>query len=81
MRQVRTWAIATRYVDLDGTRRDGFIGRFWFSHDLPEHLSGIPTCTWGSRAAAREALPSVRRGFPQAAVVRVVVSIEEALKL
>ena len=71
----KAWAIDTRSYD-----GRGFIGKYWwFEHkppQIPKHMEGCKLALFKTRALARLGLPSVRRTFPEARVVKVSVKIE-----
>jgi hypothetical protein len=69
------WAIETRYVDIDGTDRNGFIGASWFTYPLPVCMSGNRTALFTTRQAARQHLPAVKASFTRARVVKVELTI------
>ena len=71
------WAIDTRS---DG---HGFIGRYWWfapSQAIPVHMKGCYIALFETRKTAREYLPLVRRSFPKAVPVKVMISIDTRIK-
>ena len=68
------WAIDTQ------DEGHGLIGRFWWFAsaftDVPEHMRGHRKALFETRKQARESLPTVKRRFPKARVVKVSVTME-----
>ena len=77
-KEYHAWAIETRYVDIDGTYYNNFIGRYWFSDFIPESSEGCKTTLFKTREIAREKLRFVRLAYKKARVVKVWVTIETA---
>ena len=72
----KAWAINTNSKDCHG-----FIGRYWWFYGeaphIPLNIEGCQTSLFTTRKLAREALPDVKKAFPNAKVSRVFVSIYE----
>ena len=67
------WAISIRQ---DG--KVSFIGRYWFSPEIPVHLEGCRIALFDTRRLARQHLPDVKLSYKSARVRRVAVFIEVA---
>ena len=74
------WTINTNYIDIDGKKYPGFIGRYWgfekIEH-IPEKLEGCRVALFKTREIARKNLQWVKSSFPKAKVKKVHVTIEE----
>ena len=74
------WAINTNYIDIDGKKYPGFIGRYWWFEKIehtPEKLEGCRVALFKTRKIARRNLQWVKSSFPKAKVKKVHVTIEE----
>ena len=74
------WAINTNYIDIDGEKYPGFIGRYWWFEEtehIPEKLEGCRVALFKTREIARRNLQWVKSSFPKAKVKKVHVTIEE----
>jgi len=79
-KEFTAWAINTNYVDIDGTKKPGFIGRYWWFEEnghIPEKLEGCQVALFKTREIARKNLPWAKSAFPHAKVKKVNVTVEE----
>lgn len=67
-------------IDTNAKEGHGLIGYGWYGWDRPEHFGGYKTATFETREKAKAALPSVRRSFPKARIVRVRVTVSKAVR-
>ena len=72
------WAINANYIDIDGGKYPGFIGRYWgfekIEH-IPEKLEGCQVALFKTREIAKKNLRWVKGAFPKARVKKVHVTI------
>ena len=75
MAEYTGWAI-----DSQSAEGHGLIGRYWWFTGkpvgIPNHMEGHLNAVFPTRREARAALPSTKRAFPKAKVVKVKVTIE-----
>ena len=74
------WAINTNCIDIDRSKKPGFIGRYWWFGEneyLPEKLEGCRISLFKTREIARRNLQWVKSSFKKASVKKVKVTIEE----
>jgi len=74
------WAINTNYVDIDGSKHPGFIGRYWWGPKVPINLEGCRVSLFKTRKEAKAVLSEVRETFPKASISKVEVTINEVGK-
>ena len=68
------WAIQVNSGRFIGVAR--FIGVGWFAPEVPwDRYAGHNLMVWPTRREARTAMPRIRRSYPDAQVVRVVVTV------
>ena len=75
------WAINTNYVDIDGSKKPGFIGRYWWFEEkeyIPEKFEGCRIALFKTRETARRNLEWVKSSYKKASVVKVKVTVEES---
>lgn len=75
-KEFMAWAI-----DAHSSEGHGYLGRYYFTHVIPESSEGCEVALFTTRAIARSYLSTMRHrvyvSFPDARVVRVKVTIED----
>jgi hypothetical protein len=79
MKTYTGWAI-----DTQSEEGLGLIGRFWWfgltPPNIPKNMRGHRISLFETRREARENLPSVKRAYPRAIVIKVDISISKQVK-
>uniref|UniRef100_A0A6M3JHB8 Uncharacterized protein n=1 Tax=viral metagenome TaxID=1070528 RepID=A0A6M3JHB8_9ZZZZ len=69
---IKAWAIKT-----DDPENDNYIGIYWFMGETVLWQEGCRIALWTTKKNARACLPDVRRGYPEATIKRVTVTVED----
>ena len=68
------WAINTNYVDIDGSKKPSFLGRYWW---FARKFEGCRIALFNTSEIARKNLQWVKSSYKKASVVKVKVTVEE----